>query len=118
MLQLPLKGDRGFYKMFGPEGKMVNVRTNPNTISGTGVAFNLALSADGKKVIGATTLGDPAADYANFPAPFNTPDYYYSNYDKFVEWNKYVQKDVLNEKDPARCSLPVRQLLLRERLTT
>ena len=100
MLQLPLKGDRGFYKMFGPEGKMVNVRTNPNTISGTGVAFNLALSADGKKVIGATTLGDPTADYANFPAPFNTPDYYYSNYDKFVEWNKYVQKDVLNEKDP------------------
>ncbi|MBD0382960.1 DUF3502 domain-containing protein [Paenibacillus sedimenti] len=105
MIPFAGKNDRGFFDMFGLEEKQTTTRLAPNrflssTIQGTGAYFNIALSQDGKKVLGATTLGDPAADFAQFPAPFNNPDHIYASFDKRVEWNKYLQKDVLNEKDP------------------
>lgn len=100
MIPFALMGDRGFFKLFGTEEKQTLVRTEPYAIAGTGTTFNLMLSEDGKKVLGATTLGDPADEFAQYPAPFNTSDYFYGTNDKKVEWNQYVQKDVLNEKDP------------------
>ncbi|MGO4275183.1 ABC transporter substrate-binding protein, partial [Paenibacillus sp. TAF58] len=100
MIPFALKGDRGFFKMFGPEEQMTQVRAEPYSITGTGTTFNVVLSQDGKKVLGATTLGDPAEEFAKYPAPFNKSDYFYGSNDKKVDWNMYVQKDVLNEKDP------------------
>lgn len=100
MIPFALMGDRGFFKMFGNEDKQTQVRTTPYLISGTGTSFNLMLSEDGKKVLGATTIGDPAEEFAKYPAPFNNSDYFYGSNDTKVEWNQYVQKDVLNEKDP------------------
>lgn len=100
MIPFALMGDRGFFKMFGNEEPQTQVRTEPYAIAGTGTTFNLILSADGKKVLGATTLGDPEADYAKYPVPFNKSDYFYGSNDTKVAWNSYVQKDVLNEKDP------------------
>ncbi|ACT00653.1 ABC transporter substrate-binding protein [Paenibacillus sp. JDR-2] len=88
------KNDRGFYKMFGREDKIVNAKAISMT-----PGFNVYLSDDGKKVLGATTLGDDASKFADLPAPYNDPYYFYPQYDKFVEWNKYIQKDVLSEKD-------------------
>lgn len=100
MIPFALMGDRGFFKMFGNEDPQTQVRTEPYAISGTGTTFNLILSEDQKTVLGATTLGDPEEEYAKYPAPFNNSDYFYGNNDTKVEWNQYVQKDVLNEKDP------------------
>lgn len=100
MIPFALMGDRGFFKMFGTEEKQTHVRAEPYAISGTGTTFNLMLSEDGKKVLGATTLGDPAEEFAKYPAPFNNSEYFYGTNDKKVEWNQYIQKDVLNEKDP------------------
>ncbi|KRE45029.1 ABC transporter substrate-binding protein [Paenibacillus sp. Soil522] len=96
MIPFALKNDRGFFKMFGHEEKLTNVKM----ISGVSPAFNVFLSDDGKKVIGATTLGDSADKFASLPTPYNDPYYMYPQYDKAVEWNKFVQKDVLSEKDP------------------
>lgn len=96
MIPFALRNDRGFFKMFANEEKMTNVKM----ISGVSPAFHVVLSDDGKKVLGATTLGDSADKYASLPAPFNDPYYLYPQYDKAVEWNKFVQKDVLSEKDP------------------
>ncbi|WP_018752015.1 ABC transporter substrate-binding protein [Paenibacillus sanguinis] len=101
MIPFALMGDRGFFKMFGTEDKQTQLRAEPYSIAGTGVNFNLILSDDGKQVLGATTLGDPAEEYAKYPAPFNDAEYFYDSNDIKVEWNQYVQKDVLNEKDPA-----------------
>lgn len=100
MIPLALQGARGFFKLFGNEDKMTRVRTEPYAIAGTGTTFNVILSEDGKTVLGATTLGDPAEEFAKYPAPFNDPDYFYGTNDTKIEWNQYVQKDVLNEKDP------------------
>lgn len=100
MIPFALQGDRGFFKLFGNEDKMTQVRAEPYAIAGTGATFNVILSEDGKTVLGATALGDPAEELAQYPAPFNNSDYFYGNNDIRVEWNKYVQKDVLNEKDP------------------
>ncbi|MDM5277467.1 extracellular solute-binding protein [Paenibacillus silvae] len=100
MIPFALMGDRGFFKMFGNEEPQTQVRSEPYAIAGTGTTFNLILSEDGKKVLGAPTLGDPEEEFAKYPTPFNSADYFYGNNDTKVEWNQYVQKDVLNEKDP------------------
>lgn len=97
MIPFGLMNLRGFFKMFGVEEKKL---TNVKMVAGTSPGFNVILSDDGKKVLGATTLGDSADKFASLPAPFNDPYYLYPQYDKYVEWNKFVQKDVLSEKDP------------------
>lgn len=73
--------------------KQTNIRSFPYDIGGTAAWFNIVLSQDGKKALGATTLGDPAEDYAKLPAPYNSPDYFYSYLDKRVEFRKYLPKD-------------------------
>ena len=100
MIPLALKGDRGFFKLFANEEKQTHFRAAPNFISGTGTDFQVVLSQDGKRVLGATTYGDPLTAYKAFPAPLNDPDYFYSSFDRFVEWNKYIQRDVLSERNP------------------
>lgn len=100
MIPLALKGDRGFFKLFAREEKQTNRRTSINLISGTGTDFQVVLSRDGKRVLGATTYGDPSTAYEAFPAPLNDPDYLYGAFDRFIEWSKYIQKDVMNERNP------------------
>ncbi|MGG1553706.1 ABC transporter substrate-binding protein [Paenibacillus ferrarius] len=102
LVPLAVRNTRGFAngEMFANEEVQKNIRTNPYFISGTGVNFSVVLSNDGKKVLGAVTLGDPASDYANLPAPYNKPDYLYQYLDKYVQWNKYLEEDVLAQKNP------------------
>lgn len=104
LIPLALKGARGFFKMFevetnSPTFRGANWAVNGVGITGTGVDFNVSLSEDGKTVTGVTTIGDPVADYAAFPAPFNDRDSIYAAYDKYVQFNPYVQKDSLSEKE-------------------
>ncbi len=101
MIPLALKGDRGFFRMFDRSGKMLHYRAAPDAIAGTGIDFALALSEDGKQVLGATTYGDPASYYESLPAPMNNPDDLYASLDSYVKWNAYVQRDVLNERNAA-----------------
>ncbi len=100
MVPFALKGDRGFFRMFQREDKQNHFRAGTFSLSGTGIDFQVVLSKDGKKVLAAMTYGDPVTEYAGFPAPLNDPDYFYGSLDRYVEWNKYVQKDVLNERNP------------------
>lgn len=102
LVPMAVRNTRGFAngEMFANEEVQKNIRTNPYFISGTGVNFSVVLSDDGKKVLGAVTLGDPASDYANLPAPYNKSDYLYQYLDKYVQWNKYLEKDVLAQKNP------------------
>lgn len=100
MIPFALQGLRGFFKLFANEDKQTNARMAPQSISGVGVRFQVVLSKDGKHVLGAVTDGDPLSAYEGFPAPYNEPDYFYGTFDRFVEWNKYIQKDVLNERNP------------------
>lgn len=46
-------------------------------------------------MLGASTLGDLDTDYANFPAPYNNPDFFYDHLDTRVEFRQFLPKDVL-----------------------
>jgi len=100
LIPFALKGDRGFFRLFANEDKQITTRMDPYYIVGSGVSFQVVLSEDGKRILGATTYGDPVSAYENLPAPYNDPDYMYRSLDRFVAWNPYVQKDVLNERNP------------------
>ncbi|KRF42287.1 ABC transporter substrate-binding protein [Paenibacillus sp. Soil787] len=92
---VPYPGGRdGWYRVFQNfKDKQTNFRSNPYDVGGTSTPFNIVLSQDGKKVLGATTIGDPNEDYAKLPAPFNNPDYFYNYLDKRVEFRQYLPKD-------------------------
>ena len=69
--------------------------TVTNSFTG-GIPFSVALSADGKKVLGAATIGDPESEFAKFPAPFNTHDSIYGHFATRLEFRKYNNKDPLS----------------------
>lgn len=100
MIPFALKGDRGFFKLFANEDKQTHFRMAPYMISGVGVDFQIVLSKDGKHVHGAVTYGDPLSAYEDFPSPLNDPDYFFGSFDRYVAWNRYIQKDVLTERNP------------------
>ncbi|KRE32651.1 extracellular solute-binding protein [Paenibacillus sp. Soil522] len=96
---LALGGGRGFFKMFVPEEKGHNDIRLASILQDSftgGIPFSVALSPDGKKVIGAATLGDPNTEFAKFPTPFNTHDSIYGHFGTRVEWKKYTNKDPLS----------------------
>lgn len=91
-------GGRGFHKLFTPsENGRTDIRlaaVGSDSFTG-GIPFSVALSEDGKKVIGAATLGDPDSEFVSFPAPFNTHASIYGHFQKRVDWSKYINKDAL-----------------------
>ncbi|WP_248924277.1 extracellular solute-binding protein [Paenibacillus hamazuiensis] len=96
MTPLALAGRRGFYKIFG------GLNPENNTVRSVGVAgvnFFVHLSDDLKKVTDVVAFGDPASEHAKLPVPYNTLRSAYPEYDKYVEWTKYLEKDVLSQKD-------------------
>lgn len=96
MVPLGLEGRMGYWFMFAKGAKSPQVASLSFT---GGLTWSVLLSADGKKVEEVTTWGDPDSAYAKFPAPFNSLQGTYSEHDKFVEFNKYLEKDVLSQKD-------------------
>lgn len=92
-------GGRGFFEAFLPEemGRS-DIRLAPivtRAFTG-GIPFSVALSEDGKKVVGAATIGDPDSEFENFPAPFNTHDSIYGHFGTRTEWRKYNNKEPLS----------------------
>ncbi len=91
-------GGRGYHKLFTPteEGrKDIRLASIGSDSFTGGIPFSVALSADGKQVVGAATLGDPENEFASFPAPFNTHDSIYGHFEKRADWSKYINKDAL-----------------------
>jgi ABC-type glycerol-3-phosphate transport system substrate-binding protein len=99
---IPLGLHRGFQTMFALEDKQTNFRTVPYVVSGTGTSFDIVLSQDNKKVLAAVALGDPSSVYENLPAPYNKGvDYFHTRLGRFAEFSKFLEKDVLVQKDSA-----------------
>ncbi|RTE08002.1 extracellular solute-binding protein [Paenibacillus whitsoniae] len=97
MTPIAVKGNGGFQEIWTGENNV-----NMPTIGQVGVAgipFIVQLSDDGKKVQNMVMLGDAASEWAKLPAPFNTAKTAFPQYDKWAEWSKYLEKDVISQKD-------------------
>jgi hypothetical protein len=103
-------GGRGIFRLGLPQEKgRKDIRLAPvasDSFTG-GIPFSVALSEDGKKVLGAATIGDPESEFAKFPAPFNTHDSIYGHFGTRVDYRKYNNKDPLSAQavqalDPAK----------------
>lgn len=94
-------GSRGIFKLGLPDEKGHNdIRLAPiMSYSFTGgIPFNVALSKDGKKVIGVATIGDPESEFADFPAPFNSHDSIYGHFGTRVQFRKYNNANPLSKE--------------------
>ncbi|MDQ0889698.1 putative aldouronate transport system substrate-binding protein [Paenibacillus sp. V4I9] len=92
---LALRGNRGFQEIFQGENPEL-----PNVVVGTGgIPSIIKLSDDLKKVETIVSVGDPASEWAKLPAPYNTPKTAFPHLDKWAEWSKYLEKDVVSQKD-------------------
>ncbi|OCT12172.1 ABC transporter substrate-binding protein [Paenibacillus pectinilyticus] len=94
---LAVSGNGGFQEIWTGEPS-INV-PNMGTVGISGIPFLVQLSDDGKKVQNMAALGDEASAFAKLPAPFNTAKTAFPQYDKWAEWSKYLEKDVISQKD-------------------
>jgi hypothetical protein len=92
---------RGFYYLDDDivEKRAANVLNIDGSSDGVGMMFDVALSADGKKVLGAATLGDPDSAYAAFPAPYNRNTRNERVINAIPKWAAYAQTDRQTETD-------------------
>ncbi|MGG6312352.1 extracellular solute-binding protein [Paenibacillus macerans] len=94
-------GIRGIFRLGLPDAKgHDDIRLAPimsDSFTG-GIPFSVALSKDGKKVIGAATIGDPDLEFANFPAPFNSHDAIYGHFETRVQFRKYNNANPLSSE--------------------
>jgi ABC-type glycerol-3-phosphate transport system substrate-binding protein len=94
-------GSRGIFQLGMPDAKGHNdIRLAPiMSYSFTGgIPFSVALSKDGKKVIGAATIGDSDSEFADFPAPFNSHDAIYGHFGTRVQFRKYNNANPLSSE--------------------
>ncbi|MBB6734691.1 extracellular solute-binding protein [Cohnella zeiphila] len=95
-------GSRGIFMLGLPEEKgHHDIRLAPimsDSFTG-GIPFNVALSKDGKKVIGAATIGDPDSEFADFPVPFNSHDAIYGHFESRVQFRKYNNPNPLSSEE-------------------
>ncbi|WP_284645889.1 ABC transporter substrate-binding protein [Paenibacillus silviterrae] len=96
MTPLALRGSSGFQDILASDGPDMNT-VRPILISG--IPYLVHLTDDLKKVQNVVVLGDAAAEWSKLPAPFNTMKTAFPQYDKWAEWSKYLEKDVLSQKD-------------------
>jgi putative aldouronate transport system substrate-binding protein len=92
---------RGFYALDDDivEKRAKGVLNIDGTGDGVGMQFDIALSADGKKVLGAATLGDPDSAYAAFPVPYNRNTRNERVINAIPKWAQYAQADRQTEND-------------------
>lgn len=96
---LALQGNRGYQDITGVD----NVNPDMPTLRPVGIVKDwpiwARLSDDLKKVEDIVMLGDPASEWAKLPAPYNTMKTTFPQYDKWAEWSKYLEKDIISQKD-------------------
>ncbi|MGG1556385.1 extracellular solute-binding protein [Paenibacillus ferrarius] len=97
MTPLAVKGNGGFQEIWTGENN-VNMPTIGQA-GAAGLPFIVQLSDDGKKVQNMVMVGDAASEWAKLPAPFNSAKTAFPQYDKWAEWSKYLEKDVISQKD-------------------
>ncbi|MCR2806315.1 ABC transporter substrate-binding protein [Paenibacillus soyae] len=93
---LAVRGIGGFQEMLAPEREELDT-VRPLNLGG--ITYFVHLSDDLKSVQNVLALGDPASEWAKLPAPFHTMKSTFAQYDKWAEWSKYLEKDVLSQKD-------------------
>lgn len=94
-------GSRGMYYLDSDimEKRQANVFEFSGTGTAVGMEFEVAISEDGKTVLGAGTIGAPDEYYANFPAPFNTNTRNERAINKLTKWAQYTQPNSITEED-------------------
>ncbi|WP_079911026.1 extracellular solute-binding protein [Paenibacillus sp. 32352] len=95
---LAVKGNGGFQEIWSGEGGTVKIPTI-GSVGFSGLSFFVQLTDDLKQVKNIVAFGDPASEWAKLPAPYNTEKTAYPQYDKWAEWSKYLEKDVISQKD-------------------
>lgn len=100
---LAVKDTRGFYQLSltddGTYSATNMYRNNIVTVGpGSGIGFEALLSDDHKKVQAIAADGDPDSSFGAFPAPFNR-NWTLDKLEREHSWNKYLEKDSLNQKD-------------------
>jgi putative aldouronate transport system substrate-binding protein len=93
---LAVKGNGGFQEIFAPDRKELDT-VRPLNLGG--LVYYVHLTDDLKQVQNVVAFGDAESEWAKLPAPFNTMKSAFPQYDKWAEWSKYLEKDVLSQKD-------------------
>src|SRR5690606_35599495 len=93
---LALRGTSGFQEIWAPERPELDT-VRPVTLGG--IVYFVHLSDDLKTVQNIVVAGDPAENWATLPEPMNTLKSAFPQYDKWAEWSKYLEKDILSQKD-------------------
>lgn len=93
---LALRGSSGFQEIWAPERAELDT-VRPLTLGG--IVYYIHLSDDLKTVQNVVAMGDAAESWATLPAPFDTMKTAFPQYDKWAEWSKYLEKDILSQKD-------------------
>lgn len=96
MTPLALKGVSGYQDILNPDRPDL---PNLPTVAAPGGPYIIHLTDDLKQIKEVVIPGDPAAEWAKLPAPYNSMKSYFVQYDKWAEWSKYLEKDVLSQKD-------------------
>ncbi|WP_426452477.1 ABC transporter substrate-binding protein [Paenibacillus sp. S-38] len=96
MTPLALKGVSGYQDIWASDEPVMKT-VKPMLING--ISSFVHLSDDLKTVKNIVIAGDPASEWAKLPAPYNTMKTAFPQYDKWAEWRKYLEKDVLSQKD-------------------
>jgi putative aldouronate transport system substrate-binding protein len=97
MTPLALRGASGYQDILALDERPDLNNVRPIVVAG--VTFFVHLSDDLKKVKDIVVIGDSASEFAKLPAPLNTMKSAFAQYDKWAEWSKYLEKDVLSQKD-------------------
>ncbi|WP_159886956.1 ABC transporter substrate-binding protein [Paenibacillus puerhi] len=93
---LALRGASGYQDILASDTPETDT-VRPILISG--IPYVVHLSDDLKTVKDVVVLGDPASEWAKLPAPFNSMKTAFAQYDRWADWSKYLEKDVLSQKD-------------------
>lgn len=95
MIPLGVGNTRGFYEMFRvTTGDLA--KKNIGMITAGGVTFYMYIKDN--KIAAIAGEGDGDEAFKDFPEPYNC-DFSVKRYDTYVEWNKYLDPDSLNETD-------------------
>lgn len=96
-----IAGSRAFYYLESDilEKKQQNVFEVNGSGTAVGMEFEVAVSKDGKTVLGAGTIGAPGSYYEAFPVPYNTNTRSDRAVNKLTKWAQYINPSSNNETD-------------------
>lgn len=83
------------------EKKQANIFEITGSGTSVGMEFEVAISEDGKTVLGATTLGAPDSYSESFPEPYTTNTRNTRAIENLTKWAQYTQPNSITEDDAA-----------------